>query len=138
MSAQRESNMETKKFSPLLSERIIEFQLKEIHLKEKEIELKKRETDNNYHFAKESLKYQSEDYKDLRKQERTKERMGMIMISISVFLFFAFLTGAMLLNKDEIISDMIQVAGYVLGGGITGYGLGIHKNKEKAKQAETV
>ena len=138
MTAQRELNTGSKKFRPELSEKVLEFQIKEMQLKEREIELRKKETDNNFHFAKESLKYQSEDFKDLRKQELTKERMIMIIIFISVFFFFAFLMAAMILNKDEILTDIIKVAGYVFGGGITGYGIGIHKNKEKAKQMEQV
>ena len=131
--AQKDSDITKKKLTPELSEKLIEFQLKEITLKEKEIELKKKETDNNYHFAKESLKFQSEDYRDLRKRESAKEKIKMIMICVTAFMFFSFLMGAMLLNKDEVLSDIIKVAGYVFGGGITGYGLGVHKGKEKGK-----
>ncbi len=134
MMAQRELNTGNKKIRPELSEKVLEFQMKEMQLKEREIELKKKETDNNFHFAKESLKYQSEDFKDLRKQELTKKRMLMIVVFISVIFFFAFIMAAMFLNKDEILTDIIKVAGYVFGGGITGYGIGIQKNRDKVKE----
>ncbi len=134
MMAQRELNTGNKKIRPELSEKVLEFQMKEMQLKEREIELKKKETDNNFHFAKESLKYQSEDFKDLRKQELTKKRMLMIVVFISVIFFFAFIMAAMFLNKDEILTDIIKVAGYVFGGGITGYGIGIQKNRAKVKE----
>lgn len=125
-----------RKSKPELSEKIIEFQLKEIELKEKEIELKRKETDNHYNFAKESLKSQSQDYKDLRKQETEKEKMTVILIFASVIIFLLFLAFAMLMNKDEILTDIIKVTGYVFGGGVTGYGIGIQKNKDKSKQPE--
>ena len=134
--AQRELNTGNKRSRPELSEKVMEFQMKEMQLKEKEIELKKKETDNNFHFAKESLKYQSEDFKVLRKQVVTKERMIIIVVFISVIFFFAFLMAAMFLNKDEILTDIIKVAGYVFGGGITGYGIGIHKNRDKVNQMQ--
>jgi hypothetical protein len=129
-------NITERKSKPELSEKIIEFQLKEIELKEREIELKKRETDNHYHFAKESLKSQSQDYRDLRKEETSKEKMIVVLIFISVIFFLLFLTFAMVMNKDEILTDIIKVTGYVFGGGITGYGIGVHKNKEKNKNIE--
>lgn len=135
--AQRELNTGNKRIRPELSEKVLEFQMKEMQLKEREIELKKKETDNNFHFAKESLKYQSEDFKDMRKQEKTKERMMIIAVFFSVVLFFAFLMAAMFLGKDEILTDIIKVAGYVFGGGITGYGMGINKNREKVKQMQS-
>ena len=136
MSGARELNIGNKKLNPEFSEKILECQIREIHLKEKEIELKKKETDNNYHFAKESLKYQSEDYKEVRRQELRKERMMITVISISIILFFSFLMSAMYLGKDKILTDIINIAGYVFGGGITGYGIGIHRNKKKIKQQE--
>lgn len=129
-------NATERKPKPELSEKIIEFQLKEIELKEKEIELKKKETDNHYNFAKESLKSQSQDYKDLRKQETAKEKLMLILIFISVIFFLLFLTFAMVMNKDEVLTDIIKVTGYVFGGGITGYGIGVQKKKEKSRLTE--
>jgi len=37
----------------------------------------------------------------------------------------------MFLNKDEFLTDLIRAAGYVLGGGITGYGLGLKNGNHK-------
>lgn len=111
-------------------------QLREIELKEKEIELKQREMDNNYEFAKESLKYQTEDYKDLRSQETSRQKIEIILIFSSVFLLFVFIITAMILDKDELLSEIIKVAGYIFGGGLTGYGLGIQQLKSKRFRAE--
>ncbi|MBK8552317.1 MAG: hypothetical protein IPL53_15120 [Ignavibacteria bacterium] len=135
MSGQRVSNIAVKKLKPEPSEKIIEFEMREIMLKEKEVELQKKESDNNFHYAKESLKYQLEDYKDIRKQETTKKRMTLLVVFISVFMFFTFLMAAMFLDKDEILADIIKVAGYVFGGGITGYGLGVQNKRDRDKQA---
>lgn len=128
MSVRKNPRIELSEKAPL-SEGIIEFQLEEIRLKKMEIELKKKQTDNNYEFAKESLKYQAEDYKDLRKREISKEKSEALIIFLTILLFFMFIIAAMILNKDELLSDMIRVSGYVFGGGLTGYGIGLQKLK---------
>lgn len=120
----------------VLPESILDFQLKEIKLKEMEIELKKKQADNNYEFAKESLKFQSEDQKEFRKQELLKERAEIITIFLSVFILFAFFTVAMLLNKEEILFDIMKSAGYLFGGGITGYGIGLKTRNRHEEKTE--
>lgn len=120
------------KITQVLPESILDFQLKEIRLKEMEIELKKKQADNNYEFAKESLKFQSEDQKEFRKQEFSKERTEIITIFLSVFILFGFFTVAMLLNKEEILFDIMKSAGYLFGGGITGYGIGMKSQRSRA------
>lgn len=132
MSFRKEKDSE--KVIQVLPESILDFQLKEIKLKEMEIELKKKQADNNYEFAKESLKYQSEDQKEFRKQELSRERTEIIAIFLSVFILFAFFTVAMLLNKEEILFDIMKSAGYLFGGGITGYGIGMKTQRTKTKQ----
>ena len=129
---------DSEKLNQVLPENILDFQLKEIKLKEMEIELKKKQADNNYEFAKESLKFQSEDQKEFRKQELSRDRTEIIIIFLSVLILFAFFTIAMLLNKEEILSDMMKSAGYLFGGGITGYGIGMKKLKMKNRQEEKV
>ncbi|HMS35495.1 MAG TPA: hypothetical protein PKC91_15545 [Ignavibacteria bacterium] len=127
---------DSQKVIQALPESILDFQFKEIKLKEMEIELKKKQADNNYEFAKESLKFQSEDQKELRKQELSRERTEIITIFFSVLILFAFFTVAMLLNKEEILSDMMKALGYLFGGGITGYGIGMKKLKTRIRKEE--
>ncbi|MEO8664656.1 MAG: hypothetical protein ABI462_04090 [Ignavibacteria bacterium] len=136
MSAREKLGTQKKRLSPAQAVIFTEYQLKEIELKEREIELRKIETDNNYHYAKDTLKFQTDENKEMRKQQVAKEKFGMIMICVSAILFFAFLMGAMLMNKDGILSDIIKVAGYVFGGGVTGYGIGVHNAKDKKNQIE--
>jgi hypothetical protein len=102
----------------------------------KEIELKQRELDNNYEFARESLKYQIEDFKDQRRQQTSRQKIEIVLMFASIFLMFVFIIVAMVLNKDELLAEIIKVAGYIFGGGLTGYGLGVQQMKGKRVQAE--
>ncbi len=127
---------DSEKVIKVLPESILDFQLKEIKLKEMEIELKKKQADNNYEFAKESLKFQSEDQKEFRKQELSRERTEIITVFLSVLTLLAFFTVAMLLNKEEILTDMMKAVGYLFGGGITGYSIGMKKHKTRNRKEE--
>jgi hypothetical protein len=116
-----------------LAEKYIEVQIREIQLRERELEFKKKQDENNYDYARESLKFQSEDLKNRRNHETKKEKQGLLIICSVIMMFFAVIVVALFLDKDQLLSDIIRSAGYIFGGGITGYGIGLQKGKTRSK-----
>ncbi len=127
---------EKQKFTPVFSETFIEFQLKDYEIRQQEIDFKKSQSEKNYEFAKDALWIQSEDLKDMREHEIKKERNSQMITILAILLLFTIVLFAMYLNKDEILIEFGKIAGYIFGGGITGYGLGLQKAKTDAKQVK--
>lgn len=119
---------------PLFTEQFFELHLKDLEIRKHELENKKIQYENNYEFAKNSLRIQLEDIKSMREIERKREKNLLIIIVIILMLFFSMITLSMLLNKDDLLIEMAKVVGYIFGGGVTGYGLGIQKGKRKEKE----
>lgn len=119
--------------TPPIAEKYIEVQIREIEFRERELEFKKKQDENNYEYAKESLRFQSEDIKNLRNHETKKEKQGLLIICTVIMMFFAVIVVALFLDKDQLLTDIIRSAGYIFGGGITGYGIGLQKGKTKEK-----
>ncbi len=120
-----------KNLTPVFTEDYLELQFKEIEVRKEELEMRKMRDENNFEYAKESLKFQAEELKNMRHSE-TKFELGlMLILSLFILMFFSIVIMAMFLNKDEFLTDLIRAAGYVVGGGITGYGLGLRNGKHK-------
>ena len=119
-------------------EHLLEIKLREIEIKEKEIDMKLKQSEINMEFAKETMKSQSEDLRDFMNLESKRDKLFMAAISLTVFLCFTIIMGAMYFNKDELMMELLRALGYVFGSGITGYGLGLQKGKDngKAKQSK--
>jgi len=120
-----------KRLTPVFTEDYLELQFKEIEIRKEELELRRKRDQNNLEFARESLKFQAEDLKNVRQGETKFEQYIMIILSLAIVLFFSLVIFAMFLNKDEFLTDLIRAAGYILGGGITGYGIGWQNGKQK-------
>ena len=118
-------------------EDFLEVQLKEIEIKEKEIDLKLKQSEINIEFAKESLKRQSQDLRDFLNVENKRDKLFIAAISLIIFLCFTIIMGAMYFNKDELMMELLRAFGYVFGSGITGYGLGLQKGKDKDKAKQS-
>lgn len=82
-------------------------------------------------YAKLSLKYQSEDRKEQRKKESIREQRSIIVILSVVFMFFAFTTIALIMEKDDMVTEILKVFAYICGAGLTGYGIGVHKKTSR-------
>jgi len=119
---------------PLFTEQFFELHLKDLEIRKHELENKKIQYENGYEFAKNSLRIQLEDNKSLRELERKREKNLLLIIVIVIALFFSLITLSMLMNKDELLIEMAKVVGYIFGGGVTGYGLGLQKGKRKDVQ----
>jgi len=72
----------------------------------------------------------------MREHEIKKERNSQMITILAILLLFTIVLFAMYLNKDEILIELGKIAGYIFGGGITGYGLGLQKAKTDAKQVK--
>ncbi len=120
-------------FPSINPEKFIEVQMKEIEIRSQELELKIKQSEKNFEFARESLKCQSEDLKDLRNLETKHKNQELLVFGIVIIMFFIVIMVALILDKDELLTDIIRSAGYIFGGGITGYGIGLQKGKIKHK-----
>ncbi len=118
---------------PLFTEQFFELHLKDLEIRKHELENKRIQYENNYEFAKNSLKVQSEDIKCMREIERKREKNLLVIITVVIILFFSLITLSMFMNKDELLIEMAKIVGYIFGGGVTGYGLGLQKGKRKEK-----
>lgn len=121
------------KENTIVTEKYIQLQNQEYELKMHELEIRCRQNENNYEFAKESLRLQSEDLKDMRNHEIKKEKRELIIICSTIFAFFIIVLLALFMNKDELLGDLIKAVGFIFGGGITGYGMGLQKGKVSSK-----
>ena len=90
----------------------------------------------NYEFAKQTLKLKSEDMKDQHRRESNRDKFTFCLITFSIFMFFAFTVIAMMMNKDAILADILKVLAYVFGVGLTGYGIGLQKGKDKGEKVK--
>ncbi|MBK6771231.1 MAG: hypothetical protein IPG78_03610 [Ignavibacteria bacterium] len=70
----------------------------------------------------------------MREIERKREKNLLTIIVIVIALFFSLIILSMFMNKDELLIEMAKVVGYIFGGGVTGYGLGLQKSKWKGKE----
>ncbi|MEO6694830.1 MAG: hypothetical protein ABIY50_03285 [Ignavibacteria bacterium] len=90
----------------------------------------------NYEFAKQALKFQAEDLREQRRRESNKDKHIVFIITFSIFMFFAFTIIAFMMNKDEILADILTILAYVFGVGLTGYGIGLQKGKDKTAKVK--
>jgi hypothetical protein len=119
---------------PLFTEQFFELHLKDLEIRKHELENKKIQYENGYEYAKNSLRIQFEDIKSLREAERKREKNLLLIFLIVITLFFSMITLSMILNKDDLLIEMAKVVGYIFGGGVTGYGLGLQNGKRKEKE----
>ena len=73
-----------KNLTPVFTEDYLELQFKEIEVRREELEMRKKRDENNLEFAKESLKLQSEDLKNMRQGE-TKFKQYLMLILFTVY-----------------------------------------------------
>ena len=122
---------------PLFTEQFFELHLKDLEIRKRELENKRIQFENNFEYAKNSLRIQMEENKSMREIERKREKNLLTIIVIVISLFFTLIMLSMFMNKDELLIEMAKVVGYIFGGGVTGYGLGLQKSKWKGKEEAT-
>lgn len=114
----------------------LEVRKQELETRREELELRKQESEQAFVFAKDSLKVQSEDLKDYRRQER-RESWQVVLVVISVLLVVAaVLIYALSQDKDQFVLELTRVVLSALGGGGVGYALG-HRRGSKTEPTAT-
>jgi len=120
--------------SPInIAEKFIEFQLKEVEVKQNEIEFKKQQDKNNLEYAKESLRVQAEDFKNLREHQAKRDKRGLWLWIAMLVLIFGVIFLAMYWDKDDLLFKIIEVIALIFGGGATGYSIGFQKGRQAGK-----
>ena len=125
---------ENKITNPMFTDQFIELQLRDIELRKSEHEAKKAQNQRLLDFARSTYEIQTEDMKSKRENERKRDRYFLNIVFLLVILLFSLMITAMFLNKDELLIEFSKIAGYIFGGGITGYGFAIQKVRMKESE----
>lgn len=126
------------KQNPIFTDQFIQLQLRDIELRKSEHDAKKAQNAKLLEFARNTFEIQTEEMKSKRENDRKRDRHFLNILMVVVILFFSLMIIAMALNKDALLIEISKIAGYVFGGGITGYGLAMQKAKPKLKDETAV
>lgn len=124
---------ENKIYNPIFTDQFIDLQLRDFELRKAEHEAKKTQNARILDFAKSTYVIQTEESKSMRENESKRDKYFLNIVMVVIILFCSLMIVAMLLNKDVLLIEMSKVAGYIFGGGITGYGLALQKTNKKEK-----
>lgn len=113
--------------NPAVIEKFLALQEQEIVMRGKELEIQQQGNNNSHEYAKAALQANKEDREATRNHKIQSKKLTFLFSGIVFVFFIAFLTCALLLNKDEIVKEIIKAVIYVSTSGIGGYFIG--KNK---------
>ena len=123
--------------NPEMVAQLVENQAKELELRAQELSIQKQQDDHGFEFSKKALETQLEDRKLQREHNQHMQRSRYILISFLSVMFSGIVIMALRFNKDAIAIEIIKAAGYMLAGGLGGYGLGKKKERFKSMEDET-
>lgn len=113
---------------------LIETQTREQALRSQELQIRAKEIDHQSKHASEILGAQERDREKGREHNRRMVRGVLIALGIIIALFLIFVFGALYINKDQVVLDIVKLLIGFIAGGAGGYGLG--KSKSKTKEDE--
>lgn len=112
---------EQERFPPVIVERFLELQTKEIAVRQQEMELRKQDSAQSFEFAKESLAAQERDRKHGREHRRSF-LSGLLWLSFGIAaLLTIIMIVALIYNQTDILKDLIQAFICIIGGYALGY-----------------
>jgi len=138
---------DNKALTPDVIHAIIENQRRELTAKDKEFDLEKlklqanqKSEERNLSFAQQQLEAIERDRKNAREYERTSETKGLIVNITLILTIAGFLITAVIMDKDNLVMEIIKFLMYGGSWGIGGYALGYKKRGEQNhdNQAEQI
>lgn len=129
----KKTMMQKQEATPLFTKQFFDLHLRDLEVRKRELDFKKDQNEKNFEFATSSLQIQSEDMKNQRETDRKREKSVLSIVVLALTMFFCTILLSLYLGKDDLLLEMAKIAGYLFGGGITGYGLGMQKAKHKEK-----
>ena len=122
--------------SPELIEKLFDIQAQELVFKQEELELRKQEDEHAYEFANNAVAAQGVDRQDARRHRETIIHKISVLSFCLALLFIAFLSFALFIGKEQIVSEIIKGIAYVIGGGAGGFVYGRYRKTAKEEVAE--
>ena len=108
---------------PLLIERFLENQSKELDLRVQELALGQQKDKNAYQYGKEALAIKAADRRDQRLHERQLRLATYWFLGFLILFLFGLLFYALHLGRDVFAMEIIKAIVFLLSGGAGGYGL---------------
>lgn len=112
---------------PILIERLLAVQERELVLRNQELEVTKQDNKNVHEYAIAALQANTNERESERKYNSTREKYRYFFGSLTIFLLVILFCVALFLNKDQIVIEIIKAILFVSSGAIGGYALGKKK-----------
>lgn len=110
-----------------LFKEFLDNQTKELELKNRQLELEKQKDDHAFEWAKKSIDAQVVDREKQRAFHLRGRRNVFIFATIIVVLFVGLLISALMMNKDQVVMEIIKAVIFITTGGAGGYAVGRNK-----------
>lgn len=121
--------------SPLVIQRLVENQARDLALRGEEVRLRTREVEAGHRYAEKALEAQARDRTEAREATRAARRDQMAFAAFLIAVFVASVGGLIATGHKDFAMEVLKAAVFVFSGGAGGYFLA--RNRVAAGEGET-
>ena len=126
---------EPKPLAPVLFEKFIDNQTKELELRSQELVLQKQKDKNAFDFGREALGTKAQDRKDHREHLLKAKKLTYIFSTIISLAVIGMIVFALHMGKEAFATEIIKACVFVFTGGAGGYGIAKAKAHKDAQMS---